>query len=52
MGLLFMDFDNVTLTSQKPCQHTSLVAAKQTVATFHNKSRKKEKAIAVLYGEK
>ena len=22
-GLLFMDFDNVTLTSQKPCQHNN-----------------------------
>ena len=31
---------------------TSLIAAKQTVATFHNKRRKKEDAIAIFYGEK
>ena len=29
-------FDNVTLTSQKPCQYnTSLIAVKQTITTFH-----------------
>ena len=30
---------------------TSLIAAKQTVATFHNKHRKKD-AIALFYGKK
>ena len=53
-GLLFMDFDNVALTSQRPCQHniTSLIAAKHLVATFHNKRREKEDAIAIFYGKK
>ena len=31
---------------------TNLIAAKQTVATFHNKRRKIEDAIAIFYGKK
>ena len=30
---------------------TSLIAAKQTVATFHNKRSKKEDALAIFYGK-
>ena len=38
-----MDFDNVTLTSQKPCQnYNKFDCSKQTVATFHSKRRKKD----------
>ena len=29
-GLLFMDFDNVTLPSQKPCQHNNMFDCSET----------------------
>ena len=50
-GLLFMDFDNVTLMSQKPCLNNNKFDCSETMdATFHNKRRKKD-AIAIFYGK-
>ena len=44
-----MDFDNMTLTSQKFADTiTSLIAAKQTVTIYHKKRDEKEGAVAIF----